>query len=543
MQTELLLSVWREACRHWELPESVGRVFEHLANALPLSALLLRRLDLEHSALETAAASGVRPTADLRGRTVLTPVQLKQLLAWHAKGGVLRRALVKHGTLGEALWPVEAPIDALAGPLKDTSGPGGVLLLLAQPGADFSTADETLAAELLEPFAVALENDRRLHEITALRAAAEADREALLHRLGRKDVKTERIVGAEAGLRHVLERVDLVAGSDVPVLILGETGSGKEVVARAIHTRSPRSAGPFIRVNCGAIPPELIDSQLFGHERGSFTGAVETHEGWFERADRGTLFLDEIGELPTAAQVRLLRVLQDGLVERVGAKRSLVVDVRIVAATHRDLPAMVRAGSFREDLWYRINAFPIPLPALRERPEDIAALACHFAEKAATRFGLTLVMPTPEDLRLLCAYDWPGNVRELATVIDRAALLGNGRCLEVAKALGVSAALGAANGRPPALAPPAPRAARPQTDAPAPTPRESGALLQPSAAATPSLDEVMRAHIEAALAATLGRIEGPFGAARRLNINPHTLRARMRKLQINWRQFRPPRGA
>ena len=288
---------------------------------------------------------------------------------------------------------------------------------------------------LLEPFSAALENDRRLHELAALRQAAEADRRSLLSRLGRREM-SETIVGAESGLRQVMERATLVAQSDVPVLILGETGTGKEVVSRAIHSRSARSAGPFIRVNCGAIPAELIDSQLFGHERGSFTGASETRQGWFERADGGTLFLDEIGDLPLPAQVRLLRVLQDGYIERVGGQHPIHVDVRIVAATHRDLPAMVKAGTFREDLWYRIAVFPILLPRLSERTEDIPALARHFAERAANRFGLAYVEPSEADIQLLMSYPWPGNIRELGAVIDRAAILGDGKTLEVVKSLG-----------------------------------------------------------------------------------------------------------
>ena len=274
--------------------------------------------------------------------------------------------------------------------------------------------------------------------MAALREAAEADKRSLLTKLGRKDLG-ETIVGVESGLRAVMERVELVARSDAPVLIFGETGTGKELIARAIHTRSARRNGPFDRVNCGAIPPELIDSQLFGHERGAFTGAVEARRGWFERADGGTLFLDEIGELPPAAQVRMLRILQDGWMERVGGEKPINVDVRIVAATHRDLASMVAEGRFREDLWYRIAVFPIVLPPLRERREDIAQLAPHFAERAATRFGLAPVVPTAEDLALLAAYSWPGNVRELAAVIDRAAILGDGKRLDVATALGVGA--------------------------------------------------------------------------------------------------------
>jgi transcriptional regulator with GAF, ATPase, and Fis domain len=313
----------------------------------------------------------------------------------------------------------------------------------------------------------------------------------------------------------VLERASLAAPSDVPVLILGETGSGKEVVARAIHARSRRAEGPFLRANCGAIPAGLVDSELFGHERGSFTGAAAERKGWFERADGGTLFLDEVGELPAAAQVRLLRILQDGSFERVGGQRTLHADVRIVAATHRDLRAMVAEGSFRQDLWYRIAIFPIELPPLRDRPEDVPALANHFALRAATRFGMPPRIPTPEDLDLLVAYPWPGNVRELAAVIERAAILGNGARLEIATALGVGPAAGGPR-----------RAARGAEAAPDPD------------APFPTLDAAMARHVEAALARTRGRIEGPGGAAALLAINPHTLRARMRRLGVDWRRYR-----
>jgi transcriptional regulator with GAF, ATPase, and Fis domain len=350
--------------------------------------------------------------------------------------------------------------------------------------------------------------------MTALREAVEADNRSLLARLGRHDI-TDSVVGAETGLKTVMEHIDLVAPSDIPVLVLGETGSGKEVVARAIHKRSRRVSGPFLRVNCGAIPPELVDSELFGHERGSFTGAVGTRQGWFERANGGTLFLDECGELPLSVQVRLLRILQDGTFERVGGERHLHADVRIVAATHRDLHAMVAAGRFREDLWYRIAVFPIRLPPLRDRRDDIPQLAAHFALRAAKRLGTAPLVPSGDDLALLVNYPWPGNVRELAAVIERAAILGGGKRLEVALALGSP--------------PPTPRQ-QPEAPTPAAPAVEEPALL--------TLDAAMKRHVEAALARTHGRIEGPDGAAEMLQINPHTLRARMRKLGIDWAHFR-----
>jgi transcriptional regulator with GAF, ATPase, and Fis domain len=375
----------------------------------------------------------------------------------------------------------------------------------------------------------------------------------------------------EGGFRPVMERAGQVAPSDVPVLILGETGSGKEVVARAIHARSRRAGGPFLRVNCGAIPTGLVDSELFGHERGSFTGASAQRKGWFERADGGTLFLDEVGELPPHAQVRLLRILQDGSFERVGGQRALHVDVRIVAATHRDLRAMVADGRFREDLWYRIAVFPIEVPPLRERPEDMPALATHFALRAATRFGTPPRIPSQEEVNLLLGYPWPGNVRELLSVIDRAVILGDGRSLEIATALGVAGPQSTAHltthgsvtseaMRPLGASPQAaeggaqrgesvtseamrPLGASPQA-AEGGAQRAEGERSQQTRDSSASngdflpLDQAIRRHIEAALARTRGRIEGARGAAVLLGINPYTLRSKMRKLAIDWSRYR-----
>ena len=251
----------------------------------------------------------------------------------------------------------------------------------------------------------------------------------------------ERLIGGDTGLAHVMARARMVCRSNAPVLLFGETGTGKEIVARAIHEHSTFRSGPFRRVNCGAIAPELIDSELFGHEQGAFTGAVTRRKGWFEQADGGTLFLDEVGELPPAAQVRLLRVVQDAEVVRVGGERPVHVTIRIVAATHRDLPAMVERQTFREDLYYRLSVFPIVIPPLRDRPSDIRAFAEYFAERAANRFGLKPVPVSEDDVAVLAAYQWPGNVREIAAVMDRAVLIGQGQTLNVGAALGHDAGL------------------------------------------------------------------------------------------------------
>ncbi len=516
----LLLDVWREVCRHIEIGESIERLGPILVRRLPIDTIVIRRLDPARTCVETVATGRCRPAppgtpALGMVRNNLSVEDMEQLTAWCGRKRVLRGSdrVVRRRLPG--LLPDGLEGQVLAGPLVVRDAPAGVLLLIASPRHELRPDHIDLVDALLEPFAVALENDHRLRELVSLREALEADKRSLLSRLGRHDI-SDSIVGADTGLKPVMDQIDLVARSDTPVLILGETGAGKEVVARAIHERSRRSSGPFLRVNCGAIPADLVDSELFGHERGSFTGAVGMRQGWFERADAGTLFLDECGELTPAAQVRLLRILQDGTFERVGGERQLHVDVRVVAATHRDLAAMVGDGRFRQDLWYRLAVFPIRLPPLRERPADIPAMAAHFARRASQRLGMPPMVPSAEDISLLVNYSWPGNVRELAAVIERAAILGGGDRLDVARALGHQ--------------PQDPPASRSDTRAAEPA-------ANPKASLAP-LDVAMARHIEEALARCGGRIEGPLGAASLLMINPHTLRARMRKLGVAWQGFR-----
>jgi transcriptional regulator with GAF, ATPase, and Fis domain len=510
----LLLDVWRQACREPRIEQSAQAIGAVVARRMPCERLLIRALDPERGRVETIAEVSLSARDVSAGATPVplevAPPDLPFLGQWCLSGQVLRgdAATLRQRVPGLVPGHWQGPI--LAGGLVWGEEILGVLVLGGGAGTVYESEHEPMLAALCEPIAVALRNDRQLRELQSLREAAEADRRSLLARLGRQDI-ADTIVGERSGLEPVMRAVDLVARAEAPVLILGETGTGKEVVARAIHGRSTRSAGPFLRVNCGAIPPELADSELFGHERGSFTGAVARRQGWFERADGGTLFLDEIGELTPAVQVRLLRILQDGSFERVGGQQSLHANVRLIAATHQDLESMVAAGRFRADLWYRIHVFPIRLPPLRERPRDIPELAAHFARRAAQRLGLMPQALDGDAIDRLLAYLWPGNVRELAAVMERAAILGEGRRLAVAEALGGEPSTLEASGS------------------------ESAAV---PGVESDTLDAAIRSQIESALTRCLGRIEGPFGAAQVLGVNPHTLRARMRKLGIDWPRFR-----
>jgi formate hydrogenlyase transcriptional activator len=308
------------------------------------------------------------------------------------------------------------------------------------------------------------------------------------------------LIGSSAEFRVLLDNIDMVAPVDSAVLIQGETGTGKELIARAIHRRSARARGPLIKVNCAAIPDTLLASELFGHERGAFSGATERRKGRFEQAHGGTLFLDEIGELPQEMQVLLLRVLQEREFERLGGSSTLQVDVRLVAATNRDLGEQVRAGKFRSDLYYRLNVFPVHVPALRERPEDVAPLAAHFAEKYGERFGRKISRIDRRTLDLLQTHTWPGNVRELENTVERAVILARNGVLSMdAEML-------------------------------------RGASTQ--APATQQADTQERDAIIAALSASQGKVSGEDGAARRMGLPASTLEFRIKKLGIDKFRYR-----
>lgn len=350
--------------------------------------------------------------------------------------------------------------------------------------------------------AVSIVNARAFDEISLLRTRLEEEnlylREEVTAALGMGE-----FVGESQALQHVLRQVQLVAPTDAAVLITGESGTGKELVARATHDRSPRKDRPLIKVNCSAVPDALFESEFFGHVKGAFTGALADRPGRFEMADRGTLFLDEIGEVPLSMQAKLLRVLQEGEFERVGDLRTRPVDVRIVAATNRDLKREIEAGRFREDLYYRLSVFPVHIPPLRERREDIPKLALHFIAQSAQRMNRRVPRVTQAVLSQLAAHDWPGNVRELQNVVERAVILSQGSALRI------------------------PLQSSPARSVPSPLPPPAARL-----ATREDLKRQERENIMQALRLTKGKIFGSDGAAVLLGMKPTTLASRIKALGI-----------
>jgi formate hydrogenlyase transcriptional activator len=317
----------------------------------------------------------------------------------------------------------------------------------------------------------------------------------------------EEIVGSSEPLRNVLAQVSMVAPTDSTVLILGETGTGKELIARAIHNGSKRAGHSFIRVNCAAIPPSLIGSELFGHEKGSFTGAIQQRMGRFEAADGGTIFLDEVGDLPAETQIGLLRVLQDREIERVGSAKPIRIDVRVIAATNRELDEAVADGTFRKDLFYRLNIFPIRIPSLRERADDIPLLVEYFVERYAKKAGKKIRSISKKTLELLQSYNWPGNIRELQNVIERAVILCGGETFSVSETW---------------------------------LKRQNRQPYGPTVALARTLEEQEREAIETALAEAHGQVGGSKGAAAKLGIPRQTLESKIKSLGINKFRFKTP---
>jgi formate hydrogenlyase transcriptional activator len=396
----------------------------------------------------------------------------------------------------------------------------GTLSLVSREKDRYSDEDAELLQEVANQVALAIQNMQSYQEIDSLKARLEKENLYLREEL-RTEHNFEEIVGNSPALLKALHAVDQVAPTDSTVLIYGETGTGKELVARAIHSRSARNGRAMVNVNCSAISAGLVESELFGHMKGAFTGALERRIGRFELANGGTIFLDEIGELSLETQVKLLRVLQEHEFEPVGSSRSLRVDVRVIAATNRNLREAVEAGRFRSDLFYRLNVFPIDLPPLRERRSDIPQLVAFCVTRFSKRLGKKIDGVSQESMENLVNYPWPGNIRELQNVIERAVVLSVDPTLRLDRDLMPVTA--SAKGM-----------AAPETDAPErqpPDPKSPQPLL--------TLDEADRNHILAALQRAGGVVDGPKGAARILNLHPNTLRHRMHKLGIKGSRHRP----
>ena len=380
----------------------------------------------------------------------------------------------------------------------------GALTVIAEEKNCYNKTHAELIGLLRKPFDIAVSNAIRYMEMVKLKDMLDAENRQLNRELFHRS--TDDIMGADTGLKGVMEMVRQVAPLGSPAMLLGETGVGKEVIANVIHYSSPRQNGPFIKVNCGAIPETLFDSELFGHEKGAFTGAVSMKRGYFERAHTGSIFLDEIGELPLQAQVRLLRVLQNKEINRVGGTRPVPVDVRIITATHQNLEEMIKTRQFREDLWFRLNIFPITIPPLRQRKEDIPTLFHHFLQKKAKELRIHTLPPvTLTDIQRLQAYHWPGNVRELENLVERTLIRSQGRHETTGLELEFLDGISASENR-------------------LPTGHSNSSPLP--------LDQAMAEHIKRVLQMTKGKIYGSDGAAEMLEINPNTLRSRMKKLNI-----------
>ncbi|KAB0671845.1 GAF domain-containing protein [Oryzomonas sagensis] len=494
---EFFRAVTLRICSSLQINTALGRVYDYLREIFPIEFMLLDIADKTLGACRHIAAIGYENPGEI------LPLP-EELWKWV---GEMRAPFVLSASDQDKQVRAFAPriklegFSDLAVPLRIEEELIGFLILRARGEGSFTNEHLDLLAVAAEPFAVVLAN--------ALAHEAEVKyRDILLddNRFLRRELLSQagdEIIGGSSGLGNVMEMVRQVAPLSNTVLLMGETGTGKEVIANAIHFMSPRKDGPFIKVNCGAIPESLIDSELFGHEKGAFTGAVAEKRGRFERANGGTIFLDEIGELPPQAQVRLLRVLQNREVERVGGDKPIPVDIRVIAATHRDLGAMVTENQFREDLWFRLNVFPIIVPPLRQRREDIPALTRHFVALKCREFGIGIPPSiAPGALERLTNYGWPGNVRELENLVERELIRHREGPLRFD-----SVPLGEKEGEP----------------QPVREEKGEGPLR---------LDEAMSLHISKVLRMTEGKVHGRGGAAELLGINPSTLRGRMDKLGI-----------
>ncbi len=487
-------------CGNLEIDKALMQSFQYLKDVMPLDEMWLTLL---HEDLQSMRAIAI---ADANGvKKMYSTIPLPEIIRekYNKHGFIPKKVTIinrmEAHNLSDTIGYPESSV--MVFPVLPEGAGIGVLIMRVAGINKYTDTHAKMLALLHDPFAIAMSNTLKHAEVLRLKDMLADDCQYLTKELSQ--IAGDEIIGAESGLKNVMDMVHQIAQRDNPVLLLGETGVGKEVIANAIHYASPRKNGPFIKVNSGAIPEGLIDSELFGHEKGAFTGAIAQNRGRFERAHGGTIFLDEIGDLPVQAQSRLLRVLQQKEFERVGGTKTITVDTRIIAATHRNLEKMVGENKFREDLWYRLNVFPIMIPPLRQRKSDIPALVKHFLKRKSRQLNFRSVPPVaPGAIDQLMEYPWKGNVRELENVVERALIQYSGGLLSFGCFIFSQ-----------------------MEDAP---------VLSGVYGSVLKLDEVNARHIQKVLELTHGKINGPEGAADLLGLHKSTLRSRMDKLGISY---------
>ena len=496
-------------CGNLEIEEAMHSLILFLSEIMPASKLFLQNYDHGFSAMRSIAYANLKECGKLdlltplskeaRDPARLPPIEQDAYLFEYPQTFVVNREMLKFHNLEASSLIIML--------LRTKEKMLGSLVLATEGAKKFSNDHLKLVLMLKEPLIIATANVLKHREVLKLKDLLSDDNRYLHGELRR--IYGDEIVGANFGLRDVMYKVQQVAALNSPVLLLGETGVGKDVIANAIHYSSQRSKGPFVSVNCGAIPDTLIDSELFGHEKGAFTGALSRKRGRFERAENGTIFLDEIGELPLQAQVRLLRIIQDKTFERVGGSETISLNIRIIAATNRNLEQMVADKEFRQDLWFRLNVFPIEIPPLRSRKVDIPELVQYFIAQKSKELKLSQIPRLSEGgIEILTKYSWPGNVRELQNIIERELILNP---------------------------------FGPLTFSSLKQQYEKKGGIQSTIAIddsmnTLNLDEIIISHIKRVLLETNGKIHGKDGAANLLGINASTLRNRMKKLGVKYKK-------
>lgn len=506
-------SVTSAICSSVDIATSLHRALLLLRQRIPIDLMIIWIYDEAHGGLRKIALASDEGGRNSNELMQLHPSTREKLLRMDIPHTVIERTGLNPVVMRVVNYPDADPVarsmkkyfmpqdySSMVMYLDSEGKRIGTLFVRCEGTNRYDAAHARELSQFLEPFTLAAANAVHREEMLRSRSALAGEKQHARETLGTST--GERIIGSEYGLKSVIDMARQVATMNSPVLLRGETGTGKDLIANTIHRLSAFRDGPFIKVNCGAIPESLIDAELFGHEKGAFTGAFFQKRGYFERADKGTIFLDEIGELPAPVQVRLLRVLQFKEIQRVGGSAPIRINIRIIAATHRNLDQMVADKQFREDLWFRLNVFPIFIPPLRQRKEDIPELTSHMVMKKSRELNLPgTPLVASSAIKRLSEYDWPGNVRELENVIERALILRKGNTI------GVDALF-------PGDSPTATIAPRPLT--------EMGT----------GIDALLRQHIENTLQHCRGRVQGPGGAADLLKTNPSTLRNLMKRLDI-----------